>query len=947
MPFSLEVVKGIEYAGFAAETGDYEASYSEDALPPVISGVAASPGADGSATIAWTTDELADGAVLYGTSAASLAQSASAPGFATAHEVLLSGLLPATTYFYRVVSADPFGNGATEPEPPAAPLSFATPAAPCFVDTAAADFALGASGAGVYVAEEDDGELVLAPALAAEFGGVALPAGWSEHAWSAGGAADVAGGALVVDGARAGSDAVFAPGRALEFVARFGAAPFQHAGFADTLEGAPWAIVSTGSSGTGLLARTNSGSASQETPLAAALGVPHRFRIEWSAAAVDYYVDGALAASHPIAIAASLRPLASDFQVDGPVLSIAWLRVGPYAPSGQFESRVFDAGAPALWGSVGFAQDVPPGTAAALSLRAGNTPVPDGSWSAWLAIPSSGSAAGLLGRFVQYQSALASSDPGATPTLESVELTCGPTPPGTDSDADGLPDSAETNTGVYVSPEDAGTDPLDPDSDGDGVSDGSEVAAGTSPLAPDSDGDGVADGLDSCPLDPAKPSPGQCGCGAPDTDTDGDGAANCLDGCPADVQKVAPGACGCGIADADTDGDGALDCVEGCPADAAKTAPGECGCGVPDTDTDGDGTADCSDPCPVDPAKLGPGVCGCGVPDTDSDGDGTPDCFDACPADVHKLAPGACGCGVADTDTDGDGALDCIDGCPADAAKTEPGQCGCGVPDTDGDGDETADCNDCAPKIRRSSAPAPAAAKSRTSTPTATSWPTATTAAPGIRASCCPASAAAAFRTPTPTATGRRTAPRAARRTRRRRRPASAAAASPTRTATATGPPTATTSAPRTPRSSGRGPAAAASRKSPAAASPRAATGSTTMATGTPTSPPTPAAGTPPRPSRTPPARTASTTTASRASTSTAALRRTEARPSGRRILNARRPGGTARRPPRGAAGSASRSPSCSRPWPCSAAAARAADRERLAEGGLRPSPGPADVARR
>lgn len=44
-----------------------------------------------------------------------------------------------------------------------------------------------------------------------------------------------------------------------------------------------------------------------------------------------------------------------------------------------------------------------------------------------------------------------------------------------DSDQDGIMDCYETNTGVYVSPTDTGTDPTNPDTDGDGLSDGDEV----------------------------------------------------------------------------------------------------------------------------------------------------------------------------------------------------------------------------------------------------------------------------------------------------------------------------------------------------------------------------------------------------------------------------------------------------------------------------------------
>jgi hypothetical protein len=200
---------------------------------------------------------------------------------------------------------------------------------------------------------------------------------------------------------------------------------------------------------------------------------------------------------------------------------------------------------------------------------------------------------------------------------------------------------------------------------------------------PDTDGDGVPDICDGCPLDPNKITPGQCGCGNPDTDTDGDGVADCIDGCPNDPNKSAPGQCGCGNPDTDTDGDGVADCIDGCPNDPNKIAPGVCGCGVPDVDSDGDGTLDCQDGCPNDPNKIAPGVCGCGIPDVDTDGDGLLDCLDNCPNIAN----------ADQADADGDGVGDVCDNCPGIA---NPTQADC---DNDGIGDACAiaggapDCN--------------------------------------------------------------------------------------------------------------------------------------------------------------------------------------------------------------------------------------------------------------
>ncbi len=75
-----------------------------------------------------------------------------------------------------------------------------------------------------------------------------------------------------------------------------------------------------------------------------------------------------------------------------------------------------------------------------------------------------------------------------------------------DGDADGYVDMAETNTGVFVSTLDTGTDPVDPDTDDDVLRDGVETNTGvyvspqdtgTHPLVPDTDGDGLLDGVET------------------------------------------------------------------------------------------------------------------------------------------------------------------------------------------------------------------------------------------------------------------------------------------------------------------------------------------------------------------------------------------------------------------------------------------------------------------
>ena len=78
-------------------------------------------------------------------------------------------------------------------------------------------------------------------------------------------------------------------------------------------------------------------------------------------------------------------------------------------------------------------------------------------------------------------------------------------PPPVDADGDGLPDSVETNTGVWVSPLNTGTDPNRRDTDGDGLDDNVETNTGifvsssdtgTNPLVADTDSDGLGDGVE-------------------------------------------------------------------------------------------------------------------------------------------------------------------------------------------------------------------------------------------------------------------------------------------------------------------------------------------------------------------------------------------------------------------------------------------------------------------
>jgi hypothetical protein len=126
-PGDVRQIKGIEYRFFSALAGSYRAVYGTDGIAPAISAVTATPSANGTASVTWTTDEASDSRVDLGTNPDSLATGTVNPALVTAHSVPLSGLTAGTTYYYRVRSADAAANAAVSPNPPNPPASFVTP----------------------------------------------------------------------------------------------------------------------------------------------------------------------------------------------------------------------------------------------------------------------------------------------------------------------------------------------------------------------------------------------------------------------------------------------------------------------------------------------------------------------------------------------------------------------------------------------------------------------------------------------------------------------------------------------------------------------------------------------------------------------------------------------------------------------------------------------------
>jgi len=94
----------------------YPAVLINDTTPPQISQIAARTLSDDTAAITWTTDEFADGQVAFGVQSGQYTQTASDPLYAKQHIITLTAMMPGTTYYYQIRSADQSGNAYTSSE---------------------------------------------------------------------------------------------------------------------------------------------------------------------------------------------------------------------------------------------------------------------------------------------------------------------------------------------------------------------------------------------------------------------------------------------------------------------------------------------------------------------------------------------------------------------------------------------------------------------------------------------------------------------------------------------------------------------------------------------------------------------------------------------------------------------------------------------------------------
>jgi hypothetical protein len=157
-----------------------------------------------------------------------------------------------------------------------------------------------------------------------------LPNGWFTGAYSSTGSAEITNAGLTVDGAQAGTYAVYGPGESVEFVATLSGDAWQHLGFGVDYSSGPWIIFSTYQGGQ-LYARTRTESGdTNDIPVPGNwLGASHLFRIDWNTGNVVFSMDGSVVANAPAAITTGLRPLISDLSSGGGAVNVQSVSLTP------------------------------------------------------------------------------------------------------------------------------------------------------------------------------------------------------------------------------------------------------------------------------------------------------------------------------------------------------------------------------------------------------------------------------------------------------------------------------------------------------------------------------------------------------------------------------------------------------------------------------------------
>ena len=430
--FTTTVMKGIAYAVVPAVPGHYVAHYAPDTQAPEIAGLSLIADGAGEASLIWTTDEPSTSLAWWGLDPATLDHQSVATPPVMHHHLQLTGLLPDTTYWVRVGSADAIGNLAVIPAPPAKPSPLFTGAGGCAADDTPAAFASGTAGDGVLVTARS-ASVVLRPAIAEEFPGPGVPAGWTTAVGASDGAVAVLDAGLALDGASAiDAGAELTDADAVELTGTLPATGAAALGLAASDAGAP-ACTFVVHDGVPAAITDDGAGGVDSTALVAPASGAHRFAIERDVASVRYRIDDLVVAEHARTVSGPLHAWALDGSADGAALVLARVLGGALPASGEFLSRIMDAGGPAAWRVPAASVIVPDGGAFALAVRAGSTASPDSTWTPWSVVTGgiANAALALPARYVQYRATLTAADPQHAPVLTAVTWPCTPPAPPT------------------------------------------------------------------------------------------------------------------------------------------------------------------------------------------------------------------------------------------------------------------------------------------------------------------------------------------------------------------------------------------------------------------------------------------------------------------------------------------------------------------------------------
>ena len=116
-----------------------------------------------------------------------------------------------------------------------------------------------------------------------------------------------------------------------------------------------------------------------------------------------------------------MRPAFSEFSPGADALLVSSVRLAPYATAGTFTSRILDAGSSTVWASASSVATTPAGTTLALSVRFGDTPTPDATWTSFSSVALGSAALTGTSRYVQYRAVMTGTG-DTTPELASITL---------------------------------------------------------------------------------------------------------------------------------------------------------------------------------------------------------------------------------------------------------------------------------------------------------------------------------------------------------------------------------------------------------------------------------------------------------------------------------------------------------------------------------------------